>query len=108
MPIESEEVRDSIEACQDCTTATNDCVSEHLGEPEMARAHRLCLDCADLCTACIPMMARGSDYSTRVCGILADLCEACAEECEKFDSEACRACAEACRRCAERCRAMAA
>jgi hypothetical protein len=38
------------------------------------------------------MMARGSDYVARICGICTDLCDASADECAKFDSEACQAC----------------
>ncbi len=97
-----------IDACNAGIQAANVCISEHIGEEPMVKCLQLCLDCTDLCTACVQVLARGSEYGEPVCSICADLCEECADECAKFDSESCQRCAEACRVCAEQCRKMVA
>jgi hypothetical protein len=68
----------------------------------------LCLDCTDLCSACVQMLGRNSAFASRACAVCAEICERCAGECGKFDSPECKACAEACRRCAEQCRTVSA
>lgn len=69
MPDLSESREACIDACNACLTAVHVCLAEHLGEPEMRRCHELCLDCADLCAACVPMLARDSEYHARVCEV---------------------------------------
>lgn len=101
-------MQECIDNCNACVTAIKICLKQHLGEKDMERCHKLCLDCEDLVTACAKMLASQSDYVKRVCGICADLCKECADECNKFDSEYCKQCAEKCYACVDSCRKMAA
>lgn len=96
-----------IDSCNDVIRTANVCLQAHVGEAEMERCLKLCLDAADVCAACAKGLARQSDYAARLCAVCADLCRECAEECGRFDSDECTDCAEACRTCAEKCRAMA-
>ncbi|GAB3496891.1 hypothetical protein GCM10027341_16350 [Spirosoma knui] len=77
---------------------------------DMTECIRLCRDCADICTLCGRLEARGSEFMRDFMALCAEVCEACAEECAKHaDHHAhCKACAEACRKCAEECRHMSA
>jgi hypothetical protein len=108
MAILPSELQSCIDACNRSLTLINACLNQHMGEPDMAECHRLCLDARDIISACVGMMARESRYHQGVCGLCADICEACADECAKFDSEVCQQCAEACRECARQCRIMVA
>ncbi|MEX0647472.1 MAG: four-helix bundle copper-binding protein [Balneolaceae bacterium] len=95
--------QEELAACTECIASTNVCLIEHMGEKEMKTCHQLCLDCLSVCTACVQLMARNSDYLQQVTRVCTDLCNQCAEECDKFDSDVCKDCAKACRRCAEAC-----
>ncbi|MCK0113632.1 hypothetical protein MWU75_15910 [Ornithinimicrobium sp. F0845] len=53
---------------------------------------------------CIPLLARGSQFSAQLCQTFADACEQCAQACEWTGMTEC---AEAGRRAAEACRQMA-
>jgi hypothetical protein len=86
--------KECIERCEDC--AYNRCAPGN-----MATCTRLCIDCGAVCSTCITLLSRGSEF-------VAELCDACAGECEKHPNmDHCRRCAEACRRCAEQCRSVA-
>lgn len=101
-------IAECIDACNLCLRAVNECLATHAGDAEMKRCLLLCLDCKDLCRACVESLARQSAIAPELCAICADHCGRCAEECGRFDSEVCRRCAEACSRCAEQCRRVAA
>lgn len=49
---------DSVAKCEACA---KDCASQ--GNADLAGCINLCLDCATLCQACIPLLARGSEFS---------------------------------------------
>lgn len=106
------ELRDCINACQDCHSVCLETVAHCLqmgGRHAEADHIRLLLDCAEICQTSANFMIRGSNLHKRTCAVCAEVCEQCAAECERFgDDELMRACAEACRRCAESCRRMAA
>ena len=85
-----------------CEACAKDCVSQ--GNADLAGCIALCLDCATLCQACIPLLARGSQFSPELCRACADACEQCAQECERTGMTEC---AEACRKAAKACRQIA-
>lgn len=60
--------------------------------------------CATLGQACIPLVTRGSEFSTELCRTCADACDRCAQESERT---AMTECAETCRKAADACRQMA-
>lgn len=105
----------TLEALNDCTQA---CVADSdcdLGEQnviEMVTCIRLCLDCADICTATAAVISRQTDYHADVTRPLLEACVAicrnCGDECERHAGmhEHCRVCAEACRRCEQACREL--
>jgi uncharacterized protein DUF326 len=103
----------AVEALSDCTQACIADTAADLGEhnvTEMARCIRLCLDCADVCTATIGVTSRQADYDPRVTRPLLEacvaICKSCGDECERHARmhEHCRVCAVACRRCEQACR----
>ena len=69
----------------------------------MVTCIRLCLDCADICTATAGVISRQTEYHADVTRPLLEACVAicgnCADECERHARmhEHCRVCAEACR-----------
>lgn len=95
----------SCTACADASVAEDDVV-------EMRRSIRLCLDCADVCTATGRVLSRQTEYGAETARAQVrscrELCAACAEECERHADhhEHCRICAEECRRCEETCDAV--
>jgi hypothetical protein len=106
MPLVAErhqKVIDVISDCQaKCTACAHDCAGQ--GNSDLATCIKLCLDCAVLCQACVPLLASDSAFSPALCGICADACQQCADECDRVGMTEC---AEACRRAAELCREMA-
>jgi hypothetical protein len=105
----------AIDALSDCAQACNADNAADLGEQnvtEMVKCIRLCLDCADICTATVGVISRQTDYDATVTRPLLKACVAicmsCGEECEQHAGmhEHCRICAEACRRCEQACRVL--
>jgi len=105
----------TIDALNDCAQACTADVDADLGEqdlPDMVRCIRLCLDCADVCTATARLTSRQTDYDANVTRPLLEacvaICKSCGDECERHARmhEHCRACAAACRRCERACREL--
>jgi hypothetical protein len=105
----------TIDALSDCAQACRADVDDDLSEQnlsDMVLCVRLCLDCADICTAAIGVTSRqaASDVSvTRpLLEACAAACKSCGDECERHAQmhEHCRVCAEACRRCEQACREL--
>jgi Domain of Unknown Function (DUF326) len=105
----------AIEALNDCAQACIADVDADLSEPnltEMVRCIRLCLHCADVCTATAGVASRLGEYEADVTRPLLQACVAscrtCGDECERHAPmhEHCRVCAEACRRCEQACQQL--
>ena len=103
----------TIDALSDCAQACAADVAADLSEhdvAEMVRCIRLCLDCADICTATLGVLSRQAEYDASVTRPLleacAAICRSCGDECERHARmhEHCRICGEACRRCEQACR----
>lgn len=95
-------------ACEECVTACIDMRDTDSKGHDMTACIRLSRDCADLCTLCGRLTARGSQFMQSFMQVCADACDACAAECEKHADHMahCKACADACRKCADECRSM--
>ena len=88
-----------IKTCEKCAF---ECCA---GNPEQAACMQACITCADFCSLCIRLGARGEvEALKKLCVICAELCDSCADECKKYDMELCRVCEAACRECAQACR----
>jgi Domain of Unknown Function (DUF326) len=105
----------AIDAITDCAQACIADTDADLGEQdavEMVRCIRMCLDCADVCTATAGVISRPADYDADLTTPLLEacvaICKSCGDECERHARmhEHCRVCAEACRRCEQACRAL--
>jgi len=105
----------TIDALNDCAQACTADVDDDLSErnvSEMVRCIRLCMDCADICTATVRVTSRQTEYDSSVTRPLLQACVAacksCGDECEQHAEmhQHCRACAEACRRCEQACREL--
>jgi len=103
----------AIEALNDCTQACIADTDADLSDESvvtMVACIRLCLDCADVCTATARVTSRPTAYNPSVTQPLLKACVAicalCGDECERHaDTHAhCRVCAQACRRCEQACR----
>ena len=91
-----------------CALFTTSCADADLAEGgDMTQCIRLCLDCADICTATAKVATRRTgDNDAMVRAQLRACIEACeftAAECEKHDHAHCKLCAEMCRECARDC-----
>jgi hypothetical protein len=102
----------TIDAISDCAQACVTDTDADLGEQnvsEMVRCIRLCLDCADVCTATAGVTSRPAESDAEVTRPLLQacvaICKSCGDECERHAHmyEHCRICAEACRRCERAC-----
>ena len=105
----------TIDALTDCAQACTADVDADLSEPnltDMVKCIRLCLHCADVCTATAGVTSRLGEYEADVTRPLLDACVAscrtCGDECERHAPwhEHCRVCAEACRRCEQACKQL--
>ena len=77
----------------------------------MVKCIRLCLDCADICTATAGVLSRSAEFDPSATRLLlracAAICQSCGDECERHaHMPHCRVCAEACRRCDRACREL--
>ncbi|HET9970231.1 MAG TPA: four-helix bundle copper-binding protein, partial [Streptosporangiaceae bacterium] len=105
----------AIDALSDCVQACHADNAADLGEQnvtEMVTCIRLCLDCADICTATAGVTSRQAAYDADVTRPLLEacvaICRSCGDECERHAPMHvhCRVCAEACRRCERACREL--
>jgi hypothetical protein len=105
----------AIEAMNDCAQACTQDVDADLAVPnlaEMVKCIRLCLHCADVCTAAARVTGRVAEYEAGITRPLLEACvaacKACGDECERHAHmhEHCRICAEVCRRCEDACRQL--
>jgi hypothetical protein len=105
----------AIDALSDCAQACIADVDADLSEQnvtEMVTCIRLCLDCADVCTAALGVTSRQASYDASVTRPLLEacvvICKSCGDECERHarHHEHCRFCAQACRRCELACREL--
>ncbi len=104
-----------IDALSDCAQACIADVDADLSEQnlaEMVTCIRLCLDCADVCTATIGVTSRQASYDASVTRPLLQacvaICKSCGDECGRHAQmhEHCRVCEQACRRCEQACREL--
>jgi Domain of Unknown Function (DUF326) len=101
----------AIDAASDCAQACLADTDADLSEQnlaDMVTCIRLCLDCADVCTAAGAVLSRPAGYDPAVTRPLLQsciaICKSCGDECERHAHMAhCRICAEACRRCEQAC-----
>jgi len=114
-PVDAGVLAATIDALTDCAQACTADVDADLSEQnvtEMVKCIRLCLDCADVCTATAGVISRQAEYDANVAKPLLEACAAscksCGDECERHArmNEHCRVCAEACRRCEQACREL--
>jgi uncharacterized protein DUF326 len=105
----------TIDALNDCAQACTADADDDLSEQhvsDLVKCIRLCLDCADVCTATVRVTSRQTEYDPNVTRPLLEacavICKSCGDECERHAQihEHCRACAEACRRCEQACREL--
>jgi uncharacterized membrane protein len=103
---------DALTDCAQACTADTDADLSEQHVTEMIKCIRLCLDCADICTAAAAVVSRQATYEAIVTRPLleacAAICKSCGDECEQHARmhEHCRVCAEACRRCEQACREL--
>ena len=105
----------TIDAISDCAQACTADTDADLGEQnvtEMVRCIRLCLHCADVCTATARVTSSLAEYDADVARPLLEacvaICKSCGDECQRHARmhEHCRVCAEACQRCERACKEL--
>ena len=105
----------TIDALSDCFQACVADADADLREqhgPNLVKCIRLCLDCADICSATVGITSRQTERDSNVTRLLLEACaadcKACADECELHAPyhTHCRVCLEACRRCEQACRQL--
>jgi hypothetical protein len=113
--VDADMLATAIDAVSDCAQACAADTDADLSEPnlaEMVTCVRLCLNCADVCTATAAVISRPAAYDTDVTKPLLQacvaICRSCGDECERHAQHHahCRVCAEACRRCEQACREL--
>jgi hypothetical protein len=102
---------DAISACAQACTADTDADLSEQNLAEMVKCIRLCLDCADICTATggiISRLAEDDPSATRpLLEACVAICKTCGDECARHvHYEHCRVCEQACRRCERACREL--
>jgi len=90
LDVDADLLAGAIDAMADCAQACIADTDADLGEPnvtEMVRCIRLCLDCADVCTATAGVTSRPAGYDANVTGPLLEacvaICKSCGDECER-------------------------
>ena len=104
----NEEIQSGVRDCLACALACEQTIEHCLrrgGEYASQEHIRLVRDCIDLCRLSGELIVRGSTYSARLCMLCADACSACERWCSIFVGDAqMKACVTACRTCAASCR----
>lgn len=107
---QTQKCMDECAACAAmCTFTAHHCL--HLGGAHAAPEHqRLLHDCAEICAAAVPFMARSSPYAIAICRECAEICAACGDDCDRLaDGEQVMArCAQTCKSCSRACESMSA
>jgi uncharacterized protein DUF326 len=107
----------AIDALNDCAQACIADTDADLSEPNVAElitCIRLCMNCADVCTATVAVLSRPAHSDDDVVRPLLQaciaVCKTCGDECDRHAPmhEHCRVCAEACKRCEQACRDLVA
>ncbi len=105
----------AIDALNDCAQACTADADDDLSEDnltDMVKCIRLCLNCADICTAAVAVTSRLTAYDAAVTRPLLEACTAicrkCGDECERHAQmhQHCRVCADACQRCERACQEL--
>jgi len=105
----------TTDAVNDCAQACTACADDDLSEPDvtdLVKCIRLCLDCAEVCTATVRVISRQTQYDANLTRSLlqacATACKSCGDECQRHAQmhEHCQVCAEACRRGEQACRQL--
>ena len=107
MLLNHERYQSSFDKAMACAVECEHCAEACMGNPDMVKCARLCLDTGETCRSLATLMVRGSYVITPLANACAEICEACASECEKYDMEHCKKCAQACRTAAEAYRKIA-
>jgi hypothetical protein len=103
----------AIDALNDCAQACTADADADLGDEDVAgmiKCLRLCLDCADVCSATARVMSRQTAYDAGLARPLLEVCTAicarCGDECRTHAGmhPHCGICEQACRRCERACR----
>jgi uncharacterized membrane protein len=103
---------DALTDCAQACTADTDADLSEQNVTDMVKCIRLCLNCADVCTATAGVISRPAAYDPDVAKPLLQacvaICRSCGDECERHAQHHahCRVCAEACRRCEQACREL--
>ncbi len=101
---EQSNLRACIEACEEAIHACQECAAADIREGDGDCA-LINLDCADICSATMNALARGSVHHGDFCRLCAHICRACAAECAKHAEHHahCARCQQACEKCAAEC-----
>ena len=93
-----------IAACEDALRACQACAAADIREG-MNDCALINLDCADICTATLNVLARGSAHHGDFCALCAHICRTCAAQCAQHAAmhQHCADCQAACERCAAEC-----
>jgi hypothetical protein len=93
-----------IEACEEAIHASQACAAADIREGNGDCA-LINLDCADICTATMNALARGSEHHGDFCRLCAHICRTCAAACAVHAKEHahCARCQRACEICAAEC-----
>ncbi len=103
---------DALNDCAQACIADTDADLSEQNVTEMVTCIRLCMDCADVCTAAAGVTSRPAQYDANVTRPLLEscvaICKSCGDECERHARmhAHCRVCADACRRCEQACREL--
>lgn len=100
-----EALTECIEACEEALHACQECAAADIRDASEQRAGcaLINLDCADMCSATLKALARGSEHHGDFCALCAHLCRVCAAECGQHSHDHCARCKVACERCAQAC-----
>ena len=107
MLLQHEKYQSSFDKAIACMVECEHCAEACMGNSEMSKCARMCLDTAEGCRSLATLMVRGSYFIAPHAEACAEACETCANECDKHSSSHCTKCAEACRTAAEAYRQIA-
>ncbi|MEO1209755.1 MAG: four-helix bundle copper-binding protein [Cyanobacteria bacterium J06638_20] len=91
------EYQSSFDQAMACVVECEHCAEACIGNPDMVRCARMCLDTGESCRTLATFMVRGSYFIAPFAKACAEICDTCAQECEKHDMEHCQKCAQSCR-----------
>jgi hypothetical protein len=82
-------LKNTVDACLVCSFECQNyaTVCIEMNDKKYLNLISICRDCADICSLCAGLIARGSTFSDQLAAMCTAICKECIKECERLFGE---------------------